>query len=335
MGRKILDRLSKAHADKPDSPEKLTQPIRRPSTAMSVGGLRDGLERITNNSIRDIDPAVIEQDGLRDRLPFGAEDIADLAESIRQHGQQVPILVRPATTPGHYRIIYGRRRLAAIRSIGGTVKAIVRTLDDRQSVIAQGQENSLRLDPSFIEKAVFIAAMRDEGYDTAVIREALGISKQSVSTHVVVLDAIPLSVIEAIGPAHDTGRRKWTELADLSRHHNVNLPALLDRISTDLMAQTSSSSRFDIVLANAIAEAEGAKARLSDPSRSVHRGGQEKSLTSRSGQTIAIVRSNPREIQIRLSRKAAPEFSSWLEAKLDDAIRELHDRWQEESQERN
>lgn len=182
----------------------------------SVGGLRDSLREITANSIRDIPPDRIEMDGLRDRLVLEDPSIDELAESIRKHGQQVPILVRPADRPDRFRIIYGRRRLAAIRRVGGTVKAIVRTLDDDASLIAQGQENNLRLDPSFIERALFIRDMQQAGYKPAVIQDALGLTRQGVSNHRVVIESLPEELIRLIGPAHGIGRRQWGDLAALA-----------------------------------------------------------------------------------------------------------------------
>lgn len=140
----------------------------------SIGGLRDSLREITANSIRDIEPDQIDMDGLRDRLVLEDTSIDELAESIRKHGQQVPIMVRPTGQPDRYRVIYGRRRLAAIRKIGGPVKAIVRTLDDDASLIAQGQENNLRLDPSFIEKSMFIKEMQELGYKLVSFRMLWG-----------------------------------------------------------------------------------------------------------------------------------------------------------------
>ena len=182
----------------------------------SVGGLRDSLREITANSIRDIEPDQIDMDGLRDRLVLEDSSIDELAESIRKHGQQVPIMVRPSAQPDRYRIIYGRRRLAAIRKVGGTVKAIVRTLDDDASLIAQGQENNLRLDPSFIEKSLFIKEMQESGYKPGVIQDALGLTRQGVSNHRVVIEQLPDGLVQLIGPAHGIGRRQWGDLAALS-----------------------------------------------------------------------------------------------------------------------
>jgi ParB family chromosome partitioning protein len=79
---------------------------------------------------------------LRDRLALEDDGIDLLAESIRKHGQQVPIMVRPSDQPDRYRVVYGRRRLAAIKKVGGPVKAIVRTLDDDASLIAQDKRTT-------------------------------------------------------------------------------------------------------------------------------------------------------------------------------------------------
>ena len=159
MARNIFNQPPK---DEKESAAPSPTPPKAAKLPGSVGGLRDSLREITANSIRDIEPDQIDMDGLRDRLVLEDSSIDELAESIRKHGQQVPIMVRPSAQPDRYRIIYGRRRLAAIRMVGGTVKAIVRSLDDDASLIAQGQENNLRLDPSFIEKSLFIKRCRNQ-----------------------------------------------------------------------------------------------------------------------------------------------------------------------------
>ena len=133
---------------------------RFPNTG-AMSGVKSTLRDLSSNAVREIDPAMIDDGGPKDRLAIVDADVADLAESIRLHGQQVPIMVRPlADTPGHYRIVYGRRRLRALRLVGISAKALVRSLTDEQAILAQGQENNLRLDPSFIEKALFATERR-------------------------------------------------------------------------------------------------------------------------------------------------------------------------------
>ena len=103
MGRNIFNQPA---VDVPPSPV----PAKPTKLGGSVGGLRESLREITANSIRDIDPEQIEVDGLRDRMAFEDDGIDLLAESIRKHGQQVPIMVRPSDQPDRYRVVYGRRR---------------------------------------------------------------------------------------------------------------------------------------------------------------------------------------------------------------------------------
>ncbi|MDB6454267.1 plasmid partitioning protein RepB [Falsirhodobacter sp. 20TX0035] len=336
MGRNILEKLTKQQADIPASPAS----IRKMGSAPSVSGLRDGLDRLATNAVREIDPDLIDQDGLQDRLAHTAHGIAELAASIRQHGQQVPILVRPSPTPGRFRVVYGRRRLAAVRLAGGTVKAIVRTLGDKEAVLAQGQENNLRLDPSFIEKAVFVQAMRAASYPTETIMDALGVSKQSVSTYEVVMPAIPMEVVMAIGAAHSIGRRKWTELADTVRIHGVDLTGIVEEHSEALAAAPASADRFELVLAAATRQANTvAEMQHTTGFEAVHRGGQHNGTTSPrggrkgdlafGGHKIGHYKASAKAVSLEVSRNVAPDFGQWLEENADEAVRVLHERWQE------
>ncbi|WP_232231031.1 ParB/RepB/Spo0J family partition protein [Rhodobacter xanthinilyticus] len=147
-----------------------------------MSGVKSTLKDLSSNAVREIAPDLIEEDGPKDRLAFADADVAQLAESIRQHGQQVPIMVRPmAEKPGSYRIVYGRRRLRALRLLGQPAKALVRALSDDEAILAQGQENAQRLDPSFIEKSLFAAELAASGYETAVILDALGRQADAVA----------------------------------------------------------------------------------------------------------------------------------------------------------
>ncbi|MGO4611618.1 ParB/RepB/Spo0J family partition protein, partial [Variovorax sp. 2RAF20] len=79
------------------------------------------------------------------RLEIDPVQLNELVEQIREHGQQVPILVRPhPQAKGRYQVAYGHRRLAAAKKLGLSVRAVVRDLTDDQLVVSQGQENSAR-----------------------------------------------------------------------------------------------------------------------------------------------------------------------------------------------
>lgn len=91
-------------------------------------------------AILEIDAFEIEAGGVRDRLEHDDEDHVRLMDSLREYGQQVPVLVRPHPDgDGRYQIVYGRRRVLALRDLGVPVMALVRDLDDASLVLAQGQ----------------------------------------------------------------------------------------------------------------------------------------------------------------------------------------------------
>lgn len=287
----------------------------------SVGGLRDSLREITANSIRDIDPTQIDMDGLKDRLVLEDNSIDELAESIRKYGQQVPIMVRPSNQPDRYRIIYGRRRLVAIRKIGGTIKSIVRTLDDDASVIAQGQENNFRLDPSFIEKALFIKAMQETGYKPGVIQDALGLTRQGVSNHRVVIEQLPDQLIHLIGPAHGVGRRQWAAMAAFSEAQN--LASVAQEIVATLPDGTTSPEKFQAVYSACLKKMRGAH-KPADCDKSTL-------VKDENGILLGTLAIDEKSMAVKIARKDNPEFCQWLEERAEVTLRQLYEQWRNES----
>ena len=183
-------------------------------SAGPIAAIRNDLRSVSSRSVQDIDPDLIEDTGLKDRMGAPDEDIADLRDSISKHGQQVPILLRPhPKLSGRYQVVYGRRRLAAIRGLGSPVKALIRSLSDEEAVLAQGQENNVRKDPSFIEKALFAGDLEEAGYDARVVQDALNVNRSHTSHMRKVREAFPREVLERIGAAPSIGWKRWYELA--------------------------------------------------------------------------------------------------------------------------
>jgi len=154
-------------------------------SAAPVGGITKTLGNITEKmeraselerqlaagqTIVELDPGLIDASFVSDRLAIDAAELAQLVEQIREHGQQVPILVRPhPETRGRYQVAYGHRRLAAAREIGIRVRAVVRDLTDGQLVVSQGQENSARTNLSYIERALFASRLEERSFGRDVI----------------------------------------------------------------------------------------------------------------------------------------------------------------------
>ncbi len=95
----------------------------------------------------------IENNPFQPRREFKNEEIASLAESIRNHQQLQPILVR--VVDGRYQLISGERRLRATIHAGmQTIRAEVREADDRLVAELAIIENLQRKDLNPIEKAM-------------------------------------------------------------------------------------------------------------------------------------------------------------------------------------
>ena len=217
----------------------------------AIGAVTRSIEQMRANGILDLAPETIEASSISDRLGETAEDHQALVDSIREHGQQVPILVRPhPEREGRYQIAYGRRRLHALIELGRPVRAVVRPLSDQQLVVAQGQENSARTDLSFIERALFAAKLEQVGYDRDIIMAALSVDKTTLSRLISTADRIPRSLVEAIGPAPKAGRDRWIELAS-----RLEAAGGLERIekvvAKDGFAIEPSDDRFTAVFAAA------------------------------------------------------------------------------------
>ena len=126
-------------------------------------------------TIIEIDPSLIDPSFVRDRM--STDDFpVNLCDAIRDHGQQVPILVRPhPEKPGRYQAAYGHRRLQSVAHLKLKVRAVVRKMTDEQLIIAQGQNNE-RSNLSFIEKCRFAAALEQKSFNRDTITAALGVN---------------------------------------------------------------------------------------------------------------------------------------------------------------
>ncbi|ANH08078.1 MULTISPECIES: plasmid partitioning protein RepB [Shinella] len=172
---------------------------------------------LEGEAVVEFDPDLIDDSFVQDRLAQDNDDFRELVEAIRERGQDTPILVRPhATAAGRYQVVFGHRRLRAARELGRKVKAVVKSIDDRTHVIAQGQENSARANLTFIERALFARRLEDLGYDREVISSALAANAAAISKMMSVTERIPADIIRAIGAAPGIGRERWVELSLLA-----------------------------------------------------------------------------------------------------------------------
>ncbi|MBX4926618.1 plasmid partitioning protein RepB [Rhizobium binae] len=221
----------------------------------TLGNITEKMERAselerqlaTGQTIVELDTGLIDASFVSDRLAIDAAELAQLVEQIREHGQQVPILVRPhPETRGRYQVAYGHRRLAATKELGIRVRAVVRDLTDGQLVVSQGQENSARTNLSYIERALFASRLEERSFGRDVIMAALGIDKAALSRMLIVIRQVPLDLINVIGAAPDIGRRRWLELGE--RLEKADVGKILAELSADDARRMSSDERFQRAL---------------------------------------------------------------------------------------
>jgi ParB family chromosome partitioning protein len=98
------------------------------------------------------------------RTHFDAEDLADLAASIREHGILQPlILTYDENDPDQYLLVAGERRLLAARQLGlETVPALVRTASAQQRLELALIENVQRSNLDALEQAEAYRQLNDD-----------------------------------------------------------------------------------------------------------------------------------------------------------------------------
>jgi ParB family transcriptional regulator, chromosome partitioning protein len=204
----------------------------------------------SGQTVVELDPNLIDESFIRDRMDDGTQSITELARQIENQGQLVPILVRPHPhQEGRYQAAFGHRRLKAVASLGKKIRAVVTQLTDVELIVAQGQENNARLDLSFIEKARFAAAMKAKKFNRETIAAALGISNQSqITWYLQVVERIPAAIIDAIGPAPEIGRKRWLPLAEMFQNDASVLEKAKAFIKTPAFNARETNERFNALV---------------------------------------------------------------------------------------
>lgn len=307
-----------------------------PGSMMSSNrALRSARDAVDAHHVWELDPAEIQDERYSDRLD--PKDVHDLRASIEQNGQTVPILVRRhATDPNRYLLVYGRRRLEAIRASDkvSKVRALIANLDDTAALRAQVSENTGRRDLSYIERALFAQELLDSGFGSqAQIAEVLNVTRSAVSMSISVAKAIGTALAHAIGPAHGVGRPRWEalakELAD-SRIENDDL----SRIALDIRAKAAANEQADEdpQVDPSVAAFE-AVARHVKKSVSSTLGKKPRSKTTAlviDGTPVGAIKRSGRALRLDLT-DVDDAFAEWLDARAQDVLEELHDRWKGET----
>ena len=265
MARKLLMDTDRPDNDRDavatdDSP---TRPARRSSLVTGGAAAPQYVEASARSKAdrthKDIQLDQIQDSLIEDRIDIN-EGLDELAASIDKNGQQIPIIVRIVNKDKPYEIVAGRRRIAALRRLGRTtVRGYITRMTDREAFLAQGIENSARLETSFIERARTIVKATDAGFSQRDMAEFLNVSQTLVNFMSRIYEALGDQLVVAIGPARGVGRRKWEMLVSAFRDRSISTEKVISLVDTSI---ADSSERFEALLSTLqAAPAPGSRSR--------------------------------------------------------------------------
>ena len=241
--------------------------------------LGDDVVNADAQSVTTVPIAQVESNSAQPRKYFDEAALAELADSIRQHGIIQPLTVRKLAS-GYYQIIAGERRWRAARLAGlQEVPVVVIEADDRKAAELAMIENLQREDLNPMEEA--------QGYQTLIQQyhmtqeeaaQRVGKSRPAVANALRLLDLDP------------SVQQRVTE-GQLSAGHAralVPLPPALQRKAADAVVQDGLSVRQTEALAKRLA-AEKKEKKSPAPGQVDYAAAAQKELSSALGRKVRIV----------------------------------------------
>ena len=252
------------------------------SSAPNRRGLGKGLEVLIGGKegqeLAELPVDQIHPNPRQPRRRFEPDAASGLASSIRSQGLLQPVVVRPRAAGG-WELIAGERRWRAAKEAGlGTLPALVRDADDRDTLLLSLVENVAREQLSPVEEARAYALLIDEfNLSLADVAERVGKAKPTISNRVRLLD-LPDDVLWMVARGELTERHARAVLAVPDREGQKRLAKRiveqgLSARAAERAAQDAGAKRkprrktaVDPALAarvrEAIAQASGFKARV-------------------------------------------------------------------------
>ena len=168
--------------------------------AKKTTGLGRGLGALMGEEVMNSEPqgtlrlpiSQVESNSAQPRKFFDEAALAELADSIRQHGIIQPLTVRKLSS-GYYQIIAGERRWRAARLAGlNEVPVTVIEADDRKAAELAMIENLQREDLNPMEEAAGYRTLIDQYYMTQEeAANRVGKSRSAVTNSLRLLDLAP------------------------------------------------------------------------------------------------------------------------------------------------
>lgn len=173
--------------------------------AVKKGGLGKGLSAIfmeneseDSRSIVTLKISELQPNRDQPRREFDEKSLAELADSISQHGILQPLLVRPFLDGG-YQIVAGERRYRAARMAGLTeVPVVIRDLSDSETMQLALIENLQREDLTPVEEARGYRQLMDNyGLKQEEVSRVVGKSRPAIANTLRLLE-LPEDILKLI-----------------------------------------------------------------------------------------------------------------------------------------
>lgn len=158
--------------------------------AFSLFGLNKGGGE-AKNKVVELPVEAIVPNRYQPRKVFDPEAIAELADTIDEHGLLQPIIVRQYK-PAHYEIIAGERRYRAVKQLKWEkVPAIVEKMTDKEAASMGLIENLQRSELSSVEEAqAYQRLMELNNLTQSQLAKAMGKSQSSIANKLRLLKLI-------------------------------------------------------------------------------------------------------------------------------------------------
>jgi ParB family chromosome partitioning protein len=153
---------------------------------------RNQLVKELTNSIAHLSPEAIEVNPFQPRTEFDADQLLELAKSIKTSGLIQPITVR-SLGGNKYQLISGERRLRASKMAGvNEIPAYVRVANDQEMLEMALVENIQRAELNAVEIAISYQRLMDECNLThEALSERVGKDRSTVTNYVRILKLPP------------------------------------------------------------------------------------------------------------------------------------------------
>jgi ParB family chromosome partitioning protein len=207
-------------------------------------------------------------------------------------------------------------------------------MDDSAALRAQVSENTGRRDLSYIERALFAQELLDSGFGSqAQIAEVLNVTRSSVSMSISVAKAIGTALARAIGPAHGVGRPRWEAMAKELADSRIGIEDL-SRVALDVRAKAAVNEQVEEEpqVDPSVAAFE-AVARYVKKNVGPALGKKQRSKTTAlviDGTPVGAIKRSGRGLRLDLT-DVDDAFAEWLDARAQEVLKELHDRWRRET----